>query len=328
MKSSGPFPLGDVVLQSGATLWQAKPAYTTSRNSERRARQRGPDSDVLRRPPHRRRGDDDRRPRADPARGTSSCRTCSATACPRRRATRRRRSIAPPSRTSGDDNVVCQHRLVTEHLGVERIRLVAGFSMGAQQAFQWGALYPDMVRAIAPICGSARTSPHNLVFLEGVKAALTADAAFNDGWHRPRRVRADQASRPRLRRLGLLAGLLSRARIHEDGPRVDRGRAALFRGALPFARRERPARDAVDLAARRHQRESPLQRRPGRRAAGDHRARDRDAERHGSLLPRARQRAQREATAQRRASGPSRRSGDTPPGGAPTRRTISSSTPR
>ena len=72
---------------------------------------------------------------------------------------------------------------MTEQLGVERIALVAGFSMGAQQAFQWGALYPDMVSAIAPICGTARTSPHNFVFLEGVKAALTADAAFDGGWY-------------------------------------------------------------------------------------------------------------------------------------------------
>jgi homoserine O-acetyltransferase/O-succinyltransferase len=81
------------------------------------------------------------------------------------------------------DNVICQHRLLTEHLRVERVRLVAGFSMGAQQAFHWGALFPEMVAAIAPICGSARTSPHNVVFLEGLKAALTADAGFNDGWY-------------------------------------------------------------------------------------------------------------------------------------------------
>jgi homoserine O-acetyltransferase len=81
------------------------------------------------------------------------------------------------------DNVVCQHRLVTEHLGIKRVKLVIGFSMGAQQAFQWAALYPDMVQAIAPICGSARTSPHNYLFLEGVKAALVADAAFAEGWY-------------------------------------------------------------------------------------------------------------------------------------------------
>jgi homoserine O-acetyltransferase len=81
------------------------------------------------------------------------------------------------------DNVVCQHRLVTEQLGIDRIKLVVGFSMGAQQAFQWGALYPEMVQEIAPVCGSARTSPHNYLFLEGVKAALVADAAFADGWY-------------------------------------------------------------------------------------------------------------------------------------------------
>jgi homoserine O-acetyltransferase/O-succinyltransferase len=82
------------------------------------------------------------------------------------------------------DNVVCQHRLVTQKLEIDRLRLVVGFSMGAQQAFHWGALYPEMVQAIAPFCGSARTSPHNYLFLDGVKAALTADAAFADGWYR------------------------------------------------------------------------------------------------------------------------------------------------
>jgi homoserine O-acetyltransferase len=81
------------------------------------------------------------------------------------------------------DTVICQHRLVTEHLGIDRVKLVVGFSMGALQAFQWGTLYSDMVQAIAPVCGSARISPHNYVFLEGVKAALLADAAFADGWY-------------------------------------------------------------------------------------------------------------------------------------------------
>lgn len=81
------------------------------------------------------------------------------------------------------DNVVCQQRLVTERLGIKRVRLVVGFSMGAQQAFQWGALYPDIVQAIAPVCGSARTSPHNSLFIEGVRAALVTDAAFAEGWY-------------------------------------------------------------------------------------------------------------------------------------------------
>jgi homoserine O-acetyltransferase len=91
------------------------------------------------------------------------------------------------------DNVVCQHRLVTQHLGIERIKLVVGYSMGALQAFQWGALYPDIVAAIAPICGSARTSPHNHLFLDGAKAALQADAAFDDGWYQTPPVRGLRA---------------------------------------------------------------------------------------------------------------------------------------
>ena len=79
------------------------------------------------------------------------------------------------------DNVACQYRLLTETLGVTRIALVLGWSMAGCQAYHWGAQFPDMVDAILPFCASARTSAHNQVFLEGVKAALTADAAFAGG---------------------------------------------------------------------------------------------------------------------------------------------------
>ena len=81
------------------------------------------------------------------------------------------------------DNVVCQHRLLTSHLGVERIRLVAGFSMGGMQSYQWGALYPELVDAIAPICASARISDHNYLFVDSAKAALMLDPDFKDGWY-------------------------------------------------------------------------------------------------------------------------------------------------
>jgi homoserine O-acetyltransferase/O-succinyltransferase len=81
------------------------------------------------------------------------------------------------------DNVRAQHRLVTEKFGIGRLPLVVGWSMGALQTFHWGAMFPDMVERIAPFCGSAKCSRHNFVFLEGVKAALTADAAWNEGWY-------------------------------------------------------------------------------------------------------------------------------------------------
>ena len=86
-------------------------------------------------------------------------------------------------RVTAYDNVRQQHRLVTEKFGVERVRLVTGWSMGALQTYHWGALYPDMVPRILPFQGSAKCSRHNFVFLEGARSALMADAAFRDGWY-------------------------------------------------------------------------------------------------------------------------------------------------
>ena len=79
------------------------------------------------------------------------------------------------------DNVAAQYRLVHDQLGIEKLALVAGFSMGAQQTFQWAVSHPDMVERIVPLCGAARTTPHTYVFIEGFTSALKADAAWRGG---------------------------------------------------------------------------------------------------------------------------------------------------
>lgn len=79
------------------------------------------------------------------------------------------------------DNVACHKRLLAELWGVERVRVAFGWSMGAQQAYHFAARYPDSVDSLLAVAGSARTSPHNWVFLEGVKAALLADGDFDEG---------------------------------------------------------------------------------------------------------------------------------------------------
>jgi homoserine O-acetyltransferase len=91
------------------------------------------------------------------------------------------------------DNVRLQHRLVTERLGVERLRLVTGFSMGACQTFQWAAQFPDMVRAACPIAGSARTGNYNKVFLLALRRALELDPAYADGFYERPPVRGLRA---------------------------------------------------------------------------------------------------------------------------------------
>lgn len=91
------------------------------------------------------------------------------------------------------DNVHAQKRLLEEQFGIERLACVYGWSMGAQQALHWAALFPDEVERICAVCGSARTSPHNKVFLEGVRATLTADPAWRDGYFAERPVRGLRA---------------------------------------------------------------------------------------------------------------------------------------
>jgi homoserine O-acetyltransferase len=72
------------------------------------------------------------------------------------------------------DNVLAQRRLLREHFGVERLAAAYGFSMGAGQAYHWAAAYPDAVDRAIVVCGSARTSVHNKVFLSGLLRTLEA----------------------------------------------------------------------------------------------------------------------------------------------------------
>jgi homoserine O-acetyltransferase len=85
-----------------------------------------------------------------------------------------------PVMTIGD-NVEAVHRLLTEELKVTHLRAVIGFSMGAQQAFQWAVSYPAFASRIVATSGTAKTYPHGVVRLEGQIAALTADVAFQGG---------------------------------------------------------------------------------------------------------------------------------------------------
>ena len=91
------------------------------------------------------------------------------------------------------DNVHAQERLLREVFGISKLALIYGWSMGGQQALHWGALFPDRVARICALCTSARTSQHNKVFLEGIRAVLTADSAWQGGRFVERPIRALRA---------------------------------------------------------------------------------------------------------------------------------------
>ncbi len=77
------------------------------------------------------------------------------------------------------DNVAAQRRLLEEVFAVTTPALIYGWSMGAQQAYHWAVLEPQRTRRICCVCGTARTTPHNRVFLLSLRQALTADPAWD-----------------------------------------------------------------------------------------------------------------------------------------------------
>jgi homoserine O-acetyltransferase len=86
-----------------------------------------------------------------------------------------------------------QRQMLVELFGIDRLKLVYGWSMGAQQAYHWGALFGEAVERIVVNCGSAKTAPHNFVFLEGIRTTLQAAATPQQGLRAMGRIYAGWA---------------------------------------------------------------------------------------------------------------------------------------
>jgi homoserine O-acetyltransferase len=79
------------------------------------------------------------------------------------------------------DNIEAVHRLLTEELKITHLRAVIGFSMGAQQAFQWAVSYPTFSDRIVATSGTAKTYGHGIVRLESEINAIETDPVFANG---------------------------------------------------------------------------------------------------------------------------------------------------
>jgi homoserine O-acetyltransferase len=73
------------------------------------------------------------------------------------------------------------HRLLREHLGIERIRLAIGGSMGGQQVLEWAVAEPELIEHIAVLASNARHSPWGIAFNEAQRMAIEADPSLHDG---------------------------------------------------------------------------------------------------------------------------------------------------
>jgi len=92
------------------------------------------------------------------------------------------RGAFPP--VSIADDVRAQHMLVREHLGIERLALVSGWSMGGMQTYEWAVRHADIVERAMPLAACARTPDHDKLFIDVHTELLRSDPAFAGGFYR------------------------------------------------------------------------------------------------------------------------------------------------
>ena len=81
-----------------------------------------------------------------------------------------------------EDMVVATHRLLTEHLGVNHLRLVMGTSMGGMHSWMWGEMYPDYMDALMPLASlPVQIAGRNRMMRRMIMDAITKDPQWNDG---------------------------------------------------------------------------------------------------------------------------------------------------
>ncbi len=82
------------------------------------------------------------------------------------------------------DMVRAQRRLI-EHLGVRRIAMVAGGSIGGQQALEWAVSYPELVEKVIVVAATAALSAQAVAFSEVQRQAILSDPRWQQGDYAP-----------------------------------------------------------------------------------------------------------------------------------------------
>jgi homoserine O-acetyltransferase len=81
-----------------------------------------------------------------------------------------------------DDMVAAQHRLVTDGLGVNHLRLVMGTSMGCMHTWVWGTTFPDFMDAMMPLaCQPVEIAGRNRTWRKMVMDAIRTDPDWKGG---------------------------------------------------------------------------------------------------------------------------------------------------
>lgn len=88
------------------------------------------------------------------------------------------------------DYVQANYRLLKDKLGVAKVKLATGASMGAIQSYIWAVLHPDYVEAIMPMGGLTGTDPVSRWVFQLMTAAMKSDPVWQgtkgDYYHLPK----------------------------------------------------------------------------------------------------------------------------------------------
>ncbi|MDP4215516.1 MAG: alpha/beta fold hydrolase [Bacteroidota bacterium] len=99
-----------------------------------------------------------------------------------------------------DDMVRAQHLMLTEHLGVDHLRLVMGTSMGGMQTWVWGTMYPDFMDALMPLASlPVAIAGRNRMQRKMAINMIEMDPAWNNG---------EYSSEPRVGLSGAISSLI------------------------------------------------------------------------------------------------------------------------
>jgi homoserine O-acetyltransferase len=81
-----------------------------------------------------------------------------------------------------DDMVAAQYKLVTEGLGLRRLRLVLGNSMGGMHTWIWGVSYPNFMDALVPMASQpTEMSSRNWMMRRLIIDTIRKDPEWKDG---------------------------------------------------------------------------------------------------------------------------------------------------
>lgn len=90
-----------------------------------------------------------------------------------------------------DDMVAGQHALLTKGLGVDRLKLILGTSMGCMHAFVWGEIHPDFAEALMPMaCQPVEIAGRNRMWRKMIMDAITNDPDWKGGAYKAQPTRA------------------------------------------------------------------------------------------------------------------------------------------